>query len=171
MKQKKENILWIVLAVAIVAFVGYSFFTDNLEHIEDTNGADNYALCVITDENIIKRDMGAMGYSRERSFFNDGVTVSADKFTGVEVILSTNFILPSDFDIDITNFYVEGGNFKMAVVNKDEIVAVIQPGELMTDCRVENITGYTALVIAGESAAFTFYIDGYDYEMYGGEEF
>ena len=33
----------------------------DLEHIEDTNDAENYSLTTITDENIINQDMGNMG--------------------------------------------------------------------------------------------------------------
>ena len=58
MKNKNSKFLWILLAVAVVAFCGYSFLTSDLEHIEDTNGPDNYALTTITDENIINRMSG-----------------------------------------------------------------------------------------------------------------
>ena len=56
---KQNNILWIIVAVVVIAFCAYSFLTSDLEHIEDTNGPDNYALAVITDEDIVKQEMGS----------------------------------------------------------------------------------------------------------------
>ena len=50
---QQNKILWIIMAIAIVAFCAYSFLTSDLEHIEDPNGPDNYALAVITDEDIV----------------------------------------------------------------------------------------------------------------------
>ena len=60
---KLQNILWIILAIAIVVFGGYSLLTTTPDHIEDTNGPDNYTLAVITDENIINMDIGAQNVS------------------------------------------------------------------------------------------------------------
>ena len=62
--QKQNNILWIIMAVAIVAYFAYALLTDDLEHIEGTNGPENYALATITDENIIKQDMGSINVKR-----------------------------------------------------------------------------------------------------------
>ncbi len=56
--QKQNNTLWIIFAVVMAVVGGYFFLTGGMEHIEDANGPDNYALVAITDENIIKRDMG-----------------------------------------------------------------------------------------------------------------
>lgn len=51
---KQSKLLAIIIAVVVIGFCGYSFLTDGVKHIEDTNGPDNYALATITDENIIK---------------------------------------------------------------------------------------------------------------------
>ena len=58
--QKIKNILWIIFAVAVVVLCIVWFLGNDLKHIEDTNGADNYDLQTITDENICKMDIGAL---------------------------------------------------------------------------------------------------------------
>ncbi len=166
MKPKQNNIFWIILAVVVVVFVGYSLLTSDLKHIEDTNGADNYELAVITDENIINQDMGALNYMKSTSLFNDGITFSSNKFTGVAVICNTIFILPSTFEVQLSNFHVNEGNFKIAVVNNGKIIAEIEP-DIFAECRLEGLTGDIRLVMAGESADFTFYVDNWFCKQYG----
>ena len=157
MKQIK-NILWILLAISVLAVGGWWFLSDGVEHIEDSNGPDNTELAVITDENIINMDMGALNVERSTGLLNDGVTISSDKFTGVYEVFLTNYVGKSDLLIDLAGFHVTGGNFKMAVVNEGKIIATIEPG-LFAECHLEDLTGTTALRIAGESAAFTFSMD------------
>lgn len=162
--KKKSNILWLILAAAIVV-VAFFWMNNGLEHIEDTNGPEDFSLQTITDENIINEDMGALNVKSSTGLLSDGVTFSSDKFTGVYRIMLTNFILPSDFDLDVTNFQVNSGNFKMAVVNEGKIVAVIEP-DMFASCRLEGLTGTTSLVFAGESADFSFYLDRLFCEQY-----
>ena len=136
------------------------------EHIEDTNGPDNYSLATITDENIINLDMGAMGLGRSTGILNDGVTFKSKRFSGVERIMLTNYILPSDLDIQLAGFYVNSGNLRLVVVNNDEIIADIEPG-LFPECRIIGLTGTVSLIIAGESADFEFTVDRLFCERYG----
>ena len=121
----------------------------------NANGADNDTLQTNTDENMINHDMGSLNLKSSTGFLNDGITFKSDKFTGVYRIMLTNFILSSDFAVDVAGFTVNSGNFKMAVGNNDEIVAVIEP-DIFTGCSLENLTGSVSLVIAGESADFAF---------------
>ena len=156
--KRKGNLIWVLVAVAMIAVGAVWMMGDDLEHIEDTNGADNYALQTITDENIVKQDVGALNLSKHTGPLNDGITFRSDKFTGVAQIMLANFILPSDFDLEVAGFHINSGNFKMAVVHDGEIAAVIEP-DLFASCYLENITGTVSLVIAGESADFEFSLD------------
>ena len=61
MTESLKNVLWKVFGVAMVVICVVCLVLDDTEDIEDTNGADNYALQVITDQNIIKQDMGMVG--------------------------------------------------------------------------------------------------------------
>lgn len=163
MIEKKTNpqlskIFAILIAIAVIGFSGYSFLTSDLKHIEDTNGPDDYTLTTITDENIIKQDMGALNINKSTGLLNDGVTFKSNKFTGVYRVFTTNFLFGSDFQMDLAGFWVNGGNFKMAIVNNDEIIAVVEPG-MFAEVLLHDLKGSFSLIIAGESADFEFTLD------------
>ena len=129
---------------------------------EDTNGADNFSLQTITDQNIVNLDLGASGltYTEE----NLGGIISSSEFSsknfnGVEQIYLTNFLLPSDIEVYIGHINVKKGNFKLAVINNDEIIHEIPLDALGETFRFEDLTGTFSIHVAGESAAFDFYID------------
>lgn len=166
---KLQNILWIILAIAIVVFGGYSLLTTTPDHIEDTNGPDNYTLAVITDENIINMDIGAQNVSMVSGMFNplnSGVTVKSDKFTGVYRIFQTNFLFNSDFVMDVSGFWVNSGNFRMCIANEGKIIADVEPG-MLVDVSLSDLNGSFELIIAGESADFEFTLDRLFCEQYG----
>ena len=133
------------------------------ETYEDTNGADDFTLQTITDENIIKMDTGASGLSYEET--NVGLLksseYSAKNFNGVEQIYFTSFIGKSDVEVYIGHMNVEKGNFKLAVVLDDEIIKEIPLDAFSESYYFEDIKGDFSVRVAGESAAFDFYIDIY----------
>lgn len=163
---KQNNLLYILIAVAVVVICGYSFLNSDLKHIEDTNGPDDYTLTTITDENIIKQDMGALNVSKSTGLLNDGVTFKSDKFTGVYRVFQTNFFFDSDFLMDVAGFWVNSGNFRMCIVNDGKIIATVEPGMFDT-CELSDLNGSFELVIAGESADFEFTLDRLFCEQYG----
>lgn len=163
---KKNNLLYILIAVAVVVICGYSFLNSDLKHIEDTNGPDDYTLTTITDENIIKQDMGALNVSKSTGLLNDGVTFKSDKFSGVYRVFQTNFFFDSDFLMDVAGFWVNSGNFRMCIVNDGKIIATVEPGMFAT-CELSDLNGSFELVIAGESADFEFTLDRLFCEQYG----
>ncbi len=163
---KQNNLLYILIAVAVVVICGYSFLNSDLKHIEDTNGPEDYTLTTITDENIIKQDMGALNVSKSTGLLNDGVTFKSDKFTGVYHVFQTNFFFDSDFLMDVAGFWVNSGNFRMCIVNDGKIIATVEPGMFAT-CELSDLNGSFELVIAGESADFEFTLDRLFCEQYG----
>lgn len=162
-----KKILFGILGIAVIIVCLISFLTNDLEHIEDTNGPDDYSLAVITDENIINMDTGALGGPTKstNTLSGNAINFSADKYTGVSEILYDNYILKSDFDLSIHNFEVYEGNLRLLVINDGKIIAELEPG-MVIDCYIEDITGYVSLRIAGESASFSFSISGSDYERH-----
>ena len=152
--------------MAVVVICGYSFLNSDLKHIEDTNGPDDYTLTTITDENIIKQDMGALNVSKSTGLLNDGVTFKSDKFSGVYRVFQTNFFFDSDFLMDVAGFWVNSGNFRMCIVNDGKIIATVEPGMFAT-CELSDLNGSFELVIAGESADFEFTLDRLFCEQYG----
>lgn len=164
MKAKTKNVLWIVLAVAVVVVCGFWFLTDGVEHIEDTNGPDNYALDTITEQDIIDREMGSVGFGKSTNSLNNTVKFHSKKFTGVHEIMWTDVLFSTGVTMEVLDFEVNAGNFKMAVVNEGEIIKVIEPGESLVD--LGAIEGSVSLVIAGESADFSFRIFESEYDSY-----
>lgn len=169
MSNKIKNILWGIFAVVIVVVGVVWFVSSDLEHIEDTNGPDNFELQSITDQNIINQDMGMIGgISVKDDWIGDGVTISADKFTGVYEILYDNYILPSDFYLQLTALTVTEGNFKAAIVHDGKIVDVLEfnSDDPFTDYLLEDVSGLVQFVVAGESASFSFSMVRSDYDSF-----
>ena len=128
----------------------------------DTNGEDNFTLQTITDQNIINLDLGSSGLSYSESHLGDLVSsaeYSAKNFNGVAQLYLTNFLLPSDIEIYIGHMNVKKGNFKMVVINNDAIIFEIPLDSFGDTYRFEDLTGSFSVHVAGESAAFEFYID------------
>lgn len=168
MNPKIKNILWIVLVVAIVA-VGVIMFILNPgpEHIEDTNGADNYTLQSITEQDVIEQKMGTRGTVREFETHltvagwsvSDGIRYSSDKLTGVYMLYNTTLFKGSDIYVSLAEFQIKEGNFAFYVVFDGEVVGKVEPSEnAMAEFLLENVekTGTLEYVIAGESASFEF---------------
>ena len=95
MKTLKDKI-FIVVIVIVVAAGAVSLFTSDLEHIEDTNGPDNYALQTITDADIIRCEMGCLNLRESEGLLSDTITYSSHKFTGVtELYRSDSVSVPA----------------------------------------------------------------------------
>ena len=60
---KTKNFLWGVFAVVLLVVGFVWFILDPAPDFEDTNGASDFSLQTITDENIINQDIGASGLS------------------------------------------------------------------------------------------------------------
>lgn len=153
--EKTKKILIGVFSIVLIIVCVFWFLNDSLKHIEDTNGADNFTLQTITDENIINCDIGAMGLSKSDDALTNTTTYSSDKFTGVQEVYGTD-IVGNRFDITINHARVDKGNFKIVLLENDEIVHEFKLNELTQTFTLENPSGYIALRIAGESADFQF---------------
>ncbi len=155
LNEKTKKLLITIGAVILIIVVIIWFMQDGLEHIEDTNGADNYNLQTITDLNIVNRDIGAMGLKISTDSISNTTTYSSEKFTGVEEIYGEN-IATNRMEFTINHAKVTEGNFKIVLLVDDEIVHEFKLNELMQTHVIENVSGYVSLRIAGESANFMF---------------
>lgn len=164
MKNIKSK-LFVPVILIVVIIAGIMLFNTDLEHIEDTNGADNFELQTITDEDIAKIEMGSLNVGVSTNNITNMNEISSSKFTGVHEVLYTNLIGKSDFLLNIYDFQVNGGNFKMAVVHDGEIVHTITP-ENAEEFLLEDISGTVSLVIAGESADFSFKMAKFEYDSF-----
>lgn len=153
--EKLKKILPTVLAVVLVAVVVIWFAGDDLEHIEDTNGPEDFTLQTITDENIIRRDIGAIGIGENSGIISDTVTYSSDKFTGVYEVYGES-IITNRYEITVNHAQVDAGNFRIVLCVDDRIVHEFALNELTQTFVLEDVRGYVSLRIAGESADFQF---------------
>lgn len=156
-----EKLKRILIGIGAIVFIGvfaFMMLTSDIEHIEDTNGADNYSLQQITDYNIINMDIGALNLSETKSALFTMPEYSSEKYTGVSEIYMNN-IIGNRFDITLYNTWVESGNFKIVLLHNDEIVHEFKLNELVQSYTLKNPRGTVSLRIAGESADFQFSYD------------
>ena len=160
-----KNKLFVPIILVVVIIAGVMLFNSDLEHIEDTNGAENFELQTITDEDIAKIEMGSLNVGTSKNSITNMTEISSSKFTGVYEVLYTNLIGKSDFLLNIYDFQINSGNFKMVVVHDGEIVHTITP-ENAEEFLLEDISGTVSLVIAGESADFSFEMAKFEYDSF-----
>jgi len=99
----------------------------------------------------------------------DGITISSEGFTGVYDVLYDNYIMKSDFHLQLTNLVVTSGNFRAVIVHDDKILEELEfnsEDSLFIDYLLEDVTGSVHLRLAGESAAFSFGMVKNDYESF-----
>lgn len=163
---KTKNILWIVFAaVLVIVFAVWMFAGPKTEHIKDTNGADNYALQTITEQDVIEQKIGTKGVvsKNEKRLGNisSGIKYSSKKFTGVYRLHTTTLFKGSDIYVSLADFEIKEGNFEFYIVFDGEVVGKIEPSDTATaEFTLENVdkTGSLEYIIAGESANFKFVV-------------
>ena len=171
MKSRLPN--WAVIPILFVLIVGF-LFLPKMEHIEDANGAEDFSLATLTDSDILADSLTCTGGPNRSTghislpggwTVSSGVELYADRFSGVADILWADYMLPSDFHLMLEHFSVTEGNFRMMVINEGKIIADVQPGDNV-DLRIEGLTGYTVVRIAGESAAFSIVMTETEYDLW-----
>ncbi|MBR5437340.1 MAG: hypothetical protein IKV21_00335 [Clostridia bacterium] len=142
------------IVVFVVVWCILAFRGGPVEHIEDTNGDDNYKLQVINDGNIISRDIGAKGFSSTTNNITNSTVYSSKKYTGVTEVDGYTSI-GNSHTVYVNYFDVYAGNAKLVVLKDDVIVHEFAPNEGVQDFTVENAKGaYISIRLAGESANF-----------------
>lgn len=165
----KLNLTSILIALGVIVFLVVFLFmmlTSDLEPIPDTNGPDNYQLQTITDQDIIRGEMGALNpISIHEDLIGDGLTFSSKNFTGVYEVLYDHLLGSSDFVLSLSSLTVTEGNFRMVVVHDGRIVAEFEPNaeDPFIDYYLENVSGTVSLRIAGESASYSFHMSALEY--------
>ena len=165
MNEKTKKKLIAIAAVILLAVCGVWMLTDGAEHIEDSNGAENHSLAVITDGDILNLSVSALGLEKSTDKLSDTVQFSSGRFTGVYEVMWTDILFTTGLSLNILDYEVNAGNFRMVLVNDGRIVAELEPGN---DYPVDlgELSGEVKLVIAGESADFSFRLFAGDYDSY-----
>lgn len=118
--------------------------------IEDTNGADDFTLRTITDENIIK-GMSSTAISSVKTT-NGGLTsVKVGKLSGVQQLQRFG---KGDYVIKVS-LEVTSGNLRLVLCSKTEIVHEFKVNEADQMFTVNGDIGELYLKVAGESAAYS----------------
>ena len=156
MNEKGKKILTLLFAVVVIAVAVVWFMSDDLEHIADTNGPNDFTLQTITDSNICALDMGALNVEKSRDLLGgDTVSYHSEKFTGVYEVFRENLVT-NRYEITVNHARVDSGNFKMVLCVDDEIVHEFTLNELTQTFVMEDVRGTVSLRIAGDSADFQF---------------
>lgn len=168
MEKIKKKMPLICAVVAVVLFLVTMNW--DLKHIEDTNGPDNYALTTITNGDVLKNKMGALNpYGKRNAMIGDGIVISSNKFTGVTELFYNNFFGKSDVSLDLSSFAVKEGNLELFVVHEGEIIERRIPdeyGSLDANILLRDIDGRVSIMIAGESADYSFSLSPIEYDQW-----
>ncbi len=125
---------------------------------EDTNGDDNFDLQTITDEDIIHLQTVSSGLNYSET--SVGIISSSEyyskNFNGVDQLYLTNYFADSDVVVTVGYLNVTAGNFRMVVINNDEIIFDIPLDSAAEAYIFEDVNGSFAIHVAGESAAVEF---------------
>lgn len=152
MSKKLKGIIYSLLSVCLIILVVLWFYDPKFEHIEDTNGIDNYSLNTLTDKNIVKLNSGTLYETNNDNAINDS-KLSFIKFSGVMEIYGEDHTNES-LQIDLKNLKIDEGNFQAALLVDNKIIHKFDSNDLNQSFKVDNISGYVTLRIAGESAKF-----------------
>lgn len=158
MNPQIKKLLYGILAIVLIVTAVIWMVASPSKQIEDTNGADNCDLATITDEDIIAYEMGSVGLGKKTSVLT-ATTYYSDQYSGVD-LLEYLGLCSKGMDITVNHASVTAGNFCIAVVLDGRIVHKFEHNQLTQTYTTEE-AGELYLVIAGESAAFSF-----DYEVY-----
>lgn len=166
-EKMKKNLTMALGAVVVLVCAVWFLMNPGPEHIEDTNGPDNYTLQRITEADVVALKMGSRGsLSTSETHWDfgalsvsSGVEYSCKKFTGVLLLDSCTIFKGSDIHVLLPEYRVKGGNFAFYVVFDGQVIGKVEDdgfgnGEFLK----ENIdkTGSLQYIIAGESANFSF---------------
>ena len=171
-KEKITNVLWIILAIAIIGYFVFSMITNPVEHVEDSNGENDTSIATIKEEEIIdylSRGSLGMGVTKKdvkiAGWQLGGVKFHSKKFSGVEPLLRTDIIYTGGFDLNIYDYKIDGGNFRLYVLNEGKIIDVLEPTEDFKH-HYEDIKGEFTVVAVGECANFEFKMTTSEYDEY-----
>lgn len=161
-----KKFLGILFAIAMVtAAVVMVVKQPRIDHIEDTNGRDNYALQQLTEEDVLGDGpayRGMLGYKEagvKVGIFKlgGGVQYFTRKLSGVATLFSTEVREGEFVYMTLNNLKVRKGNLVFYVILNDEIVGEITPdqrGALEFSMDHVPSDGVLKYVVACESASF-----------------
>ena len=141
------------LIIGLLLTVCLSMVACNVQHIEDTNGADDYSLTTITKEQLLGVS-SSVKFLSVHSQVNDKIEYSVDKFTGVEMVEEVRAKSGTRSVRFAVKTTLEEGNMYVYVRHNGEIVGELTIGQDDVLVLENPEAGKYELCIAGESAKF-----------------
>lgn len=138
-----------VLIILVLLFLE-SCGINNLNHIEDTNGDDNYFLNTLTEKEVLSKNPHALFLKSRTTETNKKFKFSCEKFSGVSDIISYNLNETNNY-LFIVNATINKGNGDIFIYKDGKRIALID-WSLNQEIKLENIKGKISFRIAGESA-------------------
>lgn len=142
----KKYICLLLFAFAVCSMAGCS-----ANMYEDTNGAEDFSLQILTDEDIL-RDTGVARVMSSTTTFN-GKTVCETKTMSGVLALYEDRLRGEDFRIVVSSEFTKG-NARLVLVLNDEIVHEFALHGEDQVFMLKDVTGDISLKVAGESTGF-----------------
>lgn len=140
-----------LLLLPFVLFIA-SCGTNNLSHIDDTNGENDYSLCSLTDKELLSNNPHALFNVSTYSTDSDGVFhFRCMTFSGVSDILKSD-LKPNGEESYAVNASITSGNGAFFIFQKGKKLQTIEWSKDQT-ITLEGITSQYSWRIAGESAS------------------
>lgn len=124
----------------------------SLNTIEDTNGADNYELNVITDYDLVK-GYNTSSLGSVHSNIGNTYKIKIKKFSGVEVFYDDTLKTGEKINISITN-NVNEGNFIVFILFDNQLINKFEANSTEDYEFTAPNSGNIEIGYAGESANF-----------------
>ena len=139
---KKFKICAIILLCMIIALS----LSACGNHIEDTNGDDNFSLETITDSDIESGKTNTVVYSESKMTVGNKTTYKAKKLSGIKKLEDINVNKSFTITSDMT---VSAGNCRLVLLKNSQI---LQDLNINGSEKLTFESGRYSLMIAGESA-------------------
>lgn len=120
-----------------------------VNHVEDTNGLNDYTIETYTDEDIASGKSKYLMTGAYQTTFANQSTLKVDILTGINKLKSIK-AKNQDLSFDITS-NCEAGNFRIVIVHNMAIVKDVQINSHQA-FTLEDCDGTYNLIIVGESA-------------------
>lgn len=145
-----KKLLLCALLLAAIALVACDA---SILQIDDTNGADNSQLAVLTDDELVDPMPQVIKYRSVHSDKNGVCSFRVEKMSGVEVLLTFDADTDATYTFTVSSS-LTAGNLRLYICVGNAIVTDIPLGAAQS-VTVSGISGVASLRAAAESAAFS----------------
>lgn len=151
-----KKLLLIILSLLFLESCGIN----NLNHIEDVNGDDNYSLNTLTEKDVLSKNPQALFLKSRTTEKNNKFKFSCEKFSGVSDIKTFNLKEEKVYYFKV-NATITVGNGEIFIYSDGKKIITVD-WALNQEIKLENIKGKISFRIAGESANMNIEIEKFE---------